>query len=113
MALSKTLTLSDPFNFHTFCVEIAKEANASCAVKAVQVSVSIYLPLYLCMSVYLYCKPIKTIEISLVDLCFSAAGFSSLMCIYSLLALCVYWLDVWFLYPGFVVKPVTSSLASI
>lgn len=41
------------------------------------------------MSVYLYCKPIKTIEISLVDLCFSAAGFSSLMCIYSLLALCV------------------------
>lgn len=29
MALSKTLTLSDPFNFHTFCVEIAKEANAN------------------------------------------------------------------------------------
>lgn len=29
MASSKTPTLSDPFNFHTFCVEIAKEANAN------------------------------------------------------------------------------------
>lgn len=49
MASSKTL--SDPFNFHTVCMEIAKEANVNELVRLAQLKQFKYLYLFISLSI--------------------------------------------------------------